>query len=176
MNQVTDEELMQEVAHGNLDVMSQLFERYHKWIYNFFFQMAANEALCEDLTQTVFYKAIRYRTSYKGGKFASWIFTIARNVFSDQYRSASNKMSQVPVERLEAVETDNQERRSDNEERLHYVLNKLKVEDRELIVMSKFQDMKYQQIAELIGSNEIAVKTRIHRIIKKMRTLYFETV
>lgn len=175
MNQVTDEELMEEVAHGNLDVMSQLFERYHKWIYNFFFQMTANEALCEDLTQTVFYKAIRYRTSYKGGKFASWIFTIARNVFSDQYRSAYNKMSQVPTEGLEVV-ADNHEKRDDNSERLHYVLNKLKVDDRELIVMSKFQDMKYQQIAELIGSNETAVKTRIHRIIKKMRTLYFETV
>lgn len=171
----TDEALMHEVASGNLDAMTFIFERYHKWVYNFFFQMAGNEALCEDLTQTVFYKVMRYRSSYKGGKFASWIFTIARNVFTDQYRKQKGTQSEVRLEQLPNMEEDGQEQ-NENHERLHYVLNRLDLEERELVVMSRFQGMKYQQIAEIIGSNEGAVKTRIHRVIKKLRTLYFETV
>ncbi|GAB5398929.1 MAG: sigma-70 family RNA polymerase sigma factor [Aureisphaera sp.] len=164
---------MQSVANGNLDAMKILFDRYHQWIYNFFFKMKPDAPFCEDLTQNVFYKALRYRSSYKGGKFASWIFSIARNLFHDQIEKEKYR-SNVSVEHLAIVDDDGREDRSDEVKRLHVVLNKLKQEEKELIVMSRFQGMKYQQIAEVIGSNETAVKTRVHRVIKKMKTLYFE--
>lgn len=165
---------MQQVAEGNLDAMTFLFERYHKWIYNFFLQMASNEALSEDLTQTVFYKAIRYRTSYRGGKFASWIFTIARNVFTDEYRQQKVRTLEVNEDRLAEIPENGIPDLSEEQRRLQVVLNRLPAQDKEMVVMSRFQGMKYNEIAEIIGSNEIAVKTRMHRIIKKMRTLYFE--
>ncbi|MDC8002977.1 RNA polymerase sigma factor [Aureisphaera galaxeae] len=164
---------MQSVAHGDLDAMTILFDRYHEWIYNFFFKMKPDAAFCEDLTQNVFYKALRYRSSYSGGKFASWIFTIARNLFHDHIEKEKHR-SNVPVEQLAIVDEDGKDDRTDEVKRLHLVLNKLKKEEKELIVMSRFQGMKYQQIAEVIGSNETAVKTRVHRVIKKMKTLYFE--
>lgn len=174
LDQRTDEVIMEEVARGNLDAMTYLFERYHKWVFNFLFQMSPNQALCEDLTQTVFYKVMRYRNSYKGGKFASWIFTIARNVYADHYRKQKSMQSEVSMDGI--AEQSAEEDMSEEHQRLHFVLGRLPVEDKELVVMSRFQGMKYQQIAEIIGSNEGAVKTRVHRIIKKMRTLYFETV
>lgn len=175
LDQRTDEVIMEEVARGNLDAMTYLFERYHKWVYNFLFQMSPNQALCEDLTQTVFYKVMRYRNSYKGGKFASWIFTIARNVYADHYRKQKSTQAEVSMDRLAQAEPE-VDNLSEEHERLYYVLGRLPKEDKELVVMSRFQGMKYQQIAEVIGSNEGAVKTRVHRIIKRMRTLYFETV
>ncbi len=162
---------MQEVSGGNLDAMAILFERYHKWIYNFLYQMEPDEAVCEDLTQNVFYKAMRYRTSYKGGKFSSWIFKITRNVFSDHIKK---KKPNVTLENLVLVEDESKEDLSNEVRRLRIVLNMLPVGDKELIIMSRFQGMKYHQIADVIGSNEIAVKTRVHRIIKKMKTIYFE--
>ena len=61
LKQLTDEELMHDVSKGNLDAMTFLFERYHLRIYNFLFQMVRDKAVCDDLTQNVFYKAIRYR-------------------------------------------------------------------------------------------------------------------
>ena len=94
---------MQSVANGNLDAMTILFDRYHEWIYNFFFKMKPDVAFCEDLTQNVFYKALRYRSSYGGGKFASWIFTIARNLFHDQIEKEKHR-SNVPVEHLAIVD------------------------------------------------------------------------
>ena len=55
-------------------------------------------------------------------------------------------------------------------------MGKLKVEEKELIVMNRIQGIKYDRIAEIIGSNEGAVKVKIHRIINKLRTVYFETI
>lgn len=173
MKNQSDEIIMQSVAEGDLDSMKILFDRYHKWIYNFYFKMKPDVALCEDLTQNVFYKVIRYRHSYKGGNFASWMFTIARNLFNDEMQKHKNRTS-VSLDDLQVVAETEEEDQSEEVKRLHVVLNKLPIADKELIVMSRFQGMKYQQIAEVIGSNEIAVKTRIHRILKKIRTLYFQ--
>ena len=75
------------VSEGNLDAMTYIFERYHVRLYNFYYQMVKDVAICEDLTQNVFIKVIRYKHSYKGGKFVSWIFKIARNLFYDHYQA-----------------------------------------------------------------------------------------
>ena len=75
-----------EAAKGDLDQMRYLFDRYHLRIYNFFQKMVRNRSVSEDLTQDVFAKVIRYRSSYNHGNFASWIFTIARNIFSTYYQ------------------------------------------------------------------------------------------
>lgn len=173
MIEQSDEIIMQTVANGNLDAMTVLFDRYHKWVYNFYFNMKPDATLCEDLTQNVFYKVIKYRHSYKGGNFTSWIFTIARNLFNDEMQKEKHRTN-VSLDHLYMVAESEKEDRSDKVQRLHLVINKLPLADKELIVMSRFQGMKYQQIAEVTGSNEVAVKTRIHRIIKKMRSLYFQ--
>lgn len=177
LKNATDEYLMQEVSEGNLDAMSTLFERYQKWIYNFFYQMTSNAMLCEDLTQQTFYKAIKYRTSYKGGKFASWIFQIARNLGYDHFEK--EKRAKKTAEELFAVQrfdmgTELDDGPSEETVQLHAALQKLSATDRELIVLSKLQQMKYKEIATITESNEVAVKTKVHRAIKKLRTIYFE--
>ena len=61
----TDELLMAKVAQGNLDVLKILFNRHHQHIFNFLYKMSGDKMLSEDLTQDVFYKVMKYRTSYK---------------------------------------------------------------------------------------------------------------
>lgn len=176
MKQLTDEELMHSVSQGNLDAMTFIFERYHLRIYNFCFQMLKDAAVCEDLTQNVFLKVMRYKHSYREGKFASWIFKIARNLLSDYYRERTTIKSFESIEHaigeLDGMSTEKEEEIN----HLMRVLNMLNEKDRELIVMNRLQGIKYDQIAEIIGSNTGSVKTRIHRIIKKIRTHYFETI
>ena len=82
MNSLSDEEIMLQVANGKLELLTILFDRYHLRIFNFFNQMVSNKSVSEDLTQDVFFKIIKYRTSYNQGNFAAWIFTISRNIFS----------------------------------------------------------------------------------------------
>lgn len=167
---------MHDVSQGNLDAMSFIFERYHLRLYNFLVQMTRDKAVAEDLTQTVFYKAIRYRTSYKGGQFVSWIFKIARNVFSDHYQKSKRTVNNIEIDLVTYKTEDDFIDRKEEVAHLYNAINKLDVEERELIVMNRFQEMKYSQIADITGSSEGAVKVKVHRIIKKLKTVYFQTI
>lgn len=167
---------MEIVSQGNLDALKYLFERYHVRLYNFFYQRIRDVAICEDLTQNVFLKIIKYKHSYKGGKFISWMFKIARNLFNDYYQEQKKT---TPLDNLEKVENELDENNIDKKEDVSHlmkVLNQLNETDRDLIVMNRIEGIKYEQIAEIIDSNTIAVKTRIHRIIKKLRANYFESL
>jgi RNA polymerase sigma-70 factor (ECF subfamily) len=167
---------MQDVANGNLDAMTYIFERYHLRIYNFLLQMTRDKVAAEDLTQTVFYKAIRYKASYQGGQFVSWIFKIARNLFSDYYQQQKRNQNNVVFERIADENLDMSEDKTEEVAHLKMALKQLKTEERELIVMNRLQGIKYDKIAEITGSSEGAVKVKVHRIIKKLRTVYFETI
>ncbi len=176
MKQLTDEELMHDVAGGNLDAMTFIFERYHLRIFNFLVQMTRDKEVAEDLTQNVFYKVIRYRTSYKGGQFVSWIFKIARNLFSDYYHKQKKMQSDTTIENVMDSAVVTSEQKTDDLNHLQLALSRLKIEERELIVMNRIQGMRYDKIAEITGSSEGAVKVKVHRIIKKLRSVYFETI
>lgn len=167
---------MRDVSQGNLDAMTHIFERYNKRLYNFYFQMIRDKDVCEDMTQTVFYKVIRYRTSYKGGQFVSWIFKIARNVFSDHYQKSKKTSNTENLELAANKNADSKIDKNDDIAHLHNALNKLNNEEKELIVLNRFQGIKYDKIAEIVGSSEGAVKVKIHRIIKKLKTVYLETI
>lgn len=177
MKHLTDEEIMLQVANGNLDMLSILFDRYHVRIYNFFNKMLRDKMASEDLTQDVFIRVMKYRASYKQGNFTSWIYTIARNIFSTYYQN--KKKEQVNISEEEIGQTDKQLITENNREELDYLqqaLSKLKSHERELIVMHRFQEIKYSQIAEIIGSNENAVKVKVHRALKKLKDIYFQTI
>lgn len=166
---------MHYIAQGKLDYMAVIFERYHVRMYNFFLQMTRDRAVSEDLTQNVFYKVLRYRKSYQGGKVVSWIFKIGRNLLTDHYRLQKKAWNTIP-ENWEGQEEQAASEVQEDVAHLYAALNKLNIQDRELIVMNRLQGMKYESIAEIIGSSESAVKVRVHRIIKKLRIFYFETI
>ena len=92
MKNLTDEELMLLVANGDLEKLSIIFDRYHLRIYNFFKKMLRDKTISEDLTQEVFIKILKYKSSYKSGNFASWIFTIARNIFTSHYQKNKKEL------------------------------------------------------------------------------------
>lgn len=177
MKHVTDEVLMLAVANGELEKLSELFDRYHVRIYNFFQKMIQNKMVSEDLTQEVFIKVLKYRTSYKSGNFASWIYTIARNIFSSYYQKMKKERTNEIVEEVMRAETFTySEEQKEELDHLQVSLSKLKVEDRELIVMHKLQGIKYEQIAEIMGSSENAVKVKTHRALKKLKDIFFQSV
>jgi len=169
---------MEAVKNGDLQQASVLFDRYHKRIYNFLARTTLDRALAEDLTQNVFLRMIKYRNSYKeGNRFQSWIYQVARNVFADHYQAHKNRNSNfVSVEKMSDTMNDRTEE-IDQEERekiLHRSLERLNDEQRELLVLTRFQHMKYEEVAELLDTTVANVKVRVHRAIAKLREHYFE--
>lgn len=176
MKHLTDEEIMLAVANGELKQLSILFDRYHVRIFNFFNKMVQNKMVSEDLTQEVFVKVLKYRTSYKSGNFTSWIYTIARNIFSSYYQKQKKERTNIIENDL--VGTEENLITESNQEELEHLqksLLRLNKTDRELIVMHRFQEINYGQIAEIIGSSEGAVKVKVHRALKKLKDIFFQT-
>lgn len=135
--------------------------------------MCRDRMLSEDVTQEVFYNIMRYRASYKNGKFVSWMFTIARNCLKKHL-----KKTQMDHEDLDDVFyrlTVNEAPKEDYTH-LQKALDKLNPSDKELLVLNRFQEIKYAELAHIVGSTEGAVKTKVSRALKKLKTIYFENI
>ena len=173
-----DEQLMMKVKSGNLDSMSELFQRYHRKIFNYFLRNVYDKELSEDLTQNVFERAMKYRTSYKDSfPFKAWIYKIANNVKYDHYRE-----KKVPIAKIElldsiqsyAMNPESQMEENEQITKLKSAMKKLTDEQRNIIWLTKYEQMKYAQVAEIVGCTETAMKTKIHRAMKSLKLIYFQ--
>lgn len=175
---MTDEVVMEAVKSGNLQQATLLFERYNKRIFNFLARMTMDRTLAEDLTQNVFLRLIKYRNTYReGARFQSWIYQIARNVFSDHYQGQKNKYNNfVDVEKIrdEIGDQDDRELQSEKELILQRSMAKLTHEQRELLILTRYQQMKYEEVAQLMETTVANIKVKVHRALNRLREYYFE--
>ncbi len=169
----TDEHLMAQVALGDLDILKILFDRHHVHIYNFLYKMCGDKMLSEDLTQDVFYKVIKYRTSYRNGKFIAWLFTIARNSLNTHF--SRNKEQHEGLETVSYKITTQYDTKEDYSQ-LQNALGKLEASDREVLVLHRFHEIKYNELAEIIGTTPGAVKTKVCRALQKLKKIYLESI
>jgi RNA polymerase sigma factor (sigma-70 family) len=173
---ISDEQLMEEVKQGDLAKASLLFDRYHKHLYNFFVKISADRDLGNDLTQNVFLRMLKFRHTYKAeAKFKAWIFQIARNIYADHYRSNKEANSKEVIDLHHQEEAIDVKWVNDEREKLLYIaLYRLNIDQRELLLMSKFQKMKYEDIAQVYDTSVGAIKVKVHRAIKKLQEHYFK--
>ena len=175
---MSDEMIMEAVKNDDLQQASLLFERYQKPVFNFLARMTMDRDIAEDLTQNVFLRMIKYRNSYReGNKFQSWIYQVARNVFSDHYQKEKNKRSDfIDVERLSGhiANTQEEQEQLEREKLLHQSIAKLNDEQRELLILTRFQQLKYEEVASIMDMTVANVKVKVHRAIQKLREHYFE--
>ncbi len=173
---MSDEQLMAMVKKGKMEALSDLFERHHVKLYNFFLRLTHDGALSEDLVQNVFERIIKYRRSYRGeATFRAWMYQIARNVRSDHYRLNKVKIndSVKPVSLGLATGTHQEVMEKEEEEQeLEQAILQLKPEYREVLWLGWFEKMSYAEVGEIMGISVSNVKVRMHRAIKQLRNHY----
>jgi RNA polymerase sigma-70 factor (ECF subfamily) len=165
---------MAEVVDGNLDLLKILFERHHAHVYNFLFKVSRDKMLSEDITQDVFYKLIKYRKSYNNGNFVSWLFTIARNSLKTHYRRSHQFMEDLDT--LAHKLTEPTDTKTEEFSHLQMALDQLDISDRELLILNRLQEVKYAELAEIVGSTPGAVKTKVSRALQKLKVIYFKKI
>jgi RNA polymerase sigma factor (sigma-70 family) len=175
---VTDEALMTAVRSGDLGKLGVLFERYHLPLFDFLARLTGDRTASEDLVQDIFVRILKYRATFRdGGSFETWLYRIARNARADYFRQ------RTPIEPLEDEALEQPEpqpgpaRRleADRERaRLRRALMLLREDKRELLVLARYQDMKYEQIGEILGIEVGAVKVRVHRAIRELREIFVQ--
>jgi len=175
---LTDEKLMQGVKSGTLDMAADLFDRHNKRLYNFFVKSTGDRDSSADLVQNTFMRMIKYKHTYNGHKaFLSWFYQIARNVCADHFRKQKMKYAEdAETERIVDRSLNREEEIVESEmyQRLNKSLLMLNEDSRQVLIMARYQKMKYERIAEVLDSSVPAVKVKVHRAIKKLKEYYFE--
>lgn len=166
------------MAAGDKSKMGVLYERHSRDLYSYFMRLTRNREKSEDLVQNVFLRMLKYSHNFKGeGKFVYWMFSIARNAWIDDHRRAN------PLKKMKEIENIDQKYIQDPEsleqgvelkerkEILQYALSRLAPEKKEAIVLSRYHDMKYQDIAKIANCTESTVKSRIRRGIAELQEI-----
>ena len=170
---MTDETAMNAVKQGELDQVAVLYERYKRPIFNFFLYLRHDRELSQDFTQQVFYRLLKYRNTFQeDGSFKTWIYKIARNIHHDHYQRNMLVMNEF----LDDFDVADEVSDSQDDELILVTkaLKKLPGEYREVLVMSRYENMKYEQIADVLDISVALVKVRVHRAIKALREVYFQ--
>ena len=180
MDTLSDNALMLKVKDGDFDKMGLLFERYHRQLFGFLFQMTRQREASEDMVQNVFYRMLKYRKGFTGhGEFKIWMFHLARNVLSDHFHK--NKRAKT-IEDLSHVHehiagdesVDGQLEKAQQMKILEKALETLNEENRELLLLCRYQELKYSEVAQILNISEGNVKVRVHRALTQLKDAYLK--
>jgi RNA polymerase sigma-70 factor (ECF subfamily) len=174
----TDELLMLAVRDGEITKLGILFDRHHSVLFDYLLRMTGNRTAAEDLVQEVFLRILKYRKTFQdNSRFTAWMFRIARNARMDHHRKRRIETTfpeeGVEIQNRSAFAIEELERQQESI-LLERAMLKLPEDKREVLVLSRYREMKYEDIAELLGCEVSTVKTRVHRALKELREIFLK--
>jgi RNA polymerase sigma-70 factor (ECF subfamily) len=189
MRQLTDAELMMLVKNGDYAAFDELYDRYCGPIRRFLFSLAWDMDVAEDYLQEVFLRLWRARDRYQPtGRFSAYLFQIAKNYYLAHARKAKARVSEVSLSRedpsgFRVFANLRVNQRIEPEIHLleHYrrltirrAIDALPDNQKLVFVMSHFEDMKYAEIAEVLGIAVGTVKSRMFAAVNTLRAILKE--
>ena len=179
---------------GDAKAFSQLMARHEKPLWNFLRRFVAVESQAEDLLQETFLRVIRHAGDWQPtAKFSTWLYTIARNLCTDQARRMSLRKAaslEAPagpagsegggdgegtgprrIDRLDGgdrgAEVAVQNRQAAS--RIEEAVAELPHDQREVFLMREVMDMSFAEIAAAVGASEPTVKSRMRYALGRLR-------
>ena len=176
-----DAELMLRVKEGDAASFDVLLQKHRSAVVHFLYRMVLNQAVAEELAQEVFLRVYRSRSTYEPtAKFTTWLFRIATHLALNALRDNKNERFQ---DRLDDDTSDLPIRQvSDSrptvEQNMLYqarlaevrkAVSMLPEKQRAAVLMHKYEEMEYSQIAKVLGCSESAVKSLLFRAYESLR-------
>ncbi len=167
---------MQEVRAGQIARLELLFDRHHRALFRYFVHLTSDRAASEDLVQDVFFRVLKYRHTYQPEtSFRAWLFQIGRNVYLDQAgkRKAEVALADDAAFRSSDLPADRQYQNKQEVVLLHRALAAMPREKREVLVMSRFLELRYEEIATVLKCEVGTVKVRVYRALRELGDRFF---
>ena len=167
--------LVELAQRGDSEAFGLLYERYVDTVYRYVYVRVGSKAVAEDLTSETFLRALRRMDSFswQGRDIAAWFITIARNLITDNAKSARFRMEVSTADMLDAdprveaaPEGEVLERLRD--ERLLQAVKGLKPEQAECVVLRFLQGLSLAETAKVMGKSEGAVKQLQLRAVRSL--------
>jgi RNA polymerase sigma-70 factor, ECF subfamily len=180
----TDAEVMLRVKAGDDSAFDYLVQKYRRPLVSFMYRMARNTAAAEDLAQEVFLRVYRSRQSYEASaKFTTWLYRIATNLAVNHARDTRHERPEVTVSLDEPDEESGTtpdvadskvtvEEALVRRERMLAIRSKVEAlpeRQKMAVIMHKYQQMDYKQIAEVLKLSESATKSLLFRAYETLR-------
>jgi RNA polymerase sigma-70 factor (ECF subfamily) len=167
------------VRDGELDALGELFERHHGQLFGFLVKLTGNRAAAEDIVQIVFQRMLKYRHTYRDdGSFTAWMYHLARRCVADHFRKSNvAPYATDPADLYEhaddAPHAAHHAATNDDHALLHTALARLDRDDREVLLLSRFQELSFAEISGILECSVGAAKVRAHRALGQLRDVYF---
>jgi RNA polymerase sigma-70 factor (ECF subfamily) len=180
----SDADIMLRVKAGDQSAFEYLVQKYRRPMLSFMYRMARNAAVAEDLAQEVFLRVYRSRETYEpSAKFSTWLYRIATNLAVNHARDTRHERPEVQVSLDEPDEESgatlelpdaalNAEQQIMRRERLLAIRKKIEAlpeQQRLAVIMHKYQQMDYKQIADVLKKSESATKSLLFRAYETLR-------
>lgn len=176
-----DTELMLRVQREDAHSFDVLLKRNRNVVIQYLSRMVQNQAIAEELAQDVFIRVYRSRLKYEPtARFSTWLYRITTNVALNYFRDEKRSQHNVSLDVLASDQVRREARDSAPlvEERLvnqvlaeqiRRAVRSLPAKQRAAVVMHKYQEMDYAQIASVLGCTPSAVKALMFRAYETLR-------
>lgn len=174
MSQTPSESDLVRRARDDPEAFGELYELYVDKIYNYVYYRTGNHHDAEDLTAKTFYQAMRHIRRYvdRGLPFSAWLYRIAHNLLANWHRDHSRRQVIALDEIAMTTGRSNPEDKlelEDEQRRLLRMLRHMPVERQELLILKFVEQMSNQEIAQIMGRSEGAIKSLYHRTLLALR-------
>ena len=182
----SDVQLMLDVKAGDEQSFGLLLQRYRTPLVNFLYRMVRSREQAEDLAQEVFIRVYRAREEYvPSAKFTTWLFRIATNLALNSLRDHRHEKLQISMDAPVTTAEDGDERpfevadkhptieqellEEDRRKMIRHAVEKLPEKQRAAVLLHKYQELDYSEIAKILSCSESALKSLLFRAYEALR-------
>ena len=183
----SDVQLMLDVKAGDEQSFSLLLHRYRSPLINFLYRMVRNREQAEDLAQEVFLRVYRARSDYvPSAKFTTWLFRIATNLALNSVRDTRHQRAEISLDAPITTDAeDGDEKTLDAADKhpnieqhlveelrkkmIRHAIEKLPEKQRAAVLLHKYQELDYNEIATILECSESALKSLLFRAYETLR-------
>lgn len=162
-------------ARTQANALGRLYELYYERIFRFCVHRLFNKEIAEDVTSTVFLEIARTIRSFKGrteADFQNWLYAIAANQANAYIRKTSRrkKLLETAVGSITASTAGSTDKSSGPDwPMLYTAILKLKPQHQTIVTLRFFENLRYEQIAQILNVKEATVRVTLHRILNELR-------
>ena len=176
MAESSDEDLMLALQRGELAAFDTLFRRHYEPVRVMCARLTASPSVGDDLAQETFLRVLRHRSTYRGdARFTTWLYRVARNVALEQIARQARDRRIAERWRSETPTSIGPEAKGqDTAEQLAAAMQALTPEQREVLVLCRYHDLPFAEIATILGCSAGAARVRAHRALAALRVAFAE--
>jgi len=167
---ITDEELMAAFARGEKEAFEELFSRYQQPLYGFFRRRVPDRAHAEELTQETFLALVKAAPRYEArASLRTYLYAIAYQILKGYRRKSAFR--QAFFGSSDRVKEATARDRMEAEIQLRDAIGKLERVEREILLLREYEELRYTEIAEVLGIPVNSVRSRLFRSRQALREL-----